>query len=141
MIRTSTRRRGAIALIAVVCLILIGTISLSLLRVGMIRKGRLGDDLRGVQAAWLVEAGLERAALRIGADPSFQGETWLVPAEALGGRPAEVRIDIEGGDDPDAPGIIRIRVDYPSNGDPAARARRSKTFPIRPSANTNGAAS
>ena len=141
MIRKTNRRRGVVALIAVVCLTLIGTISLGLLRVGMTRKGRLGDDLRSVQAAWLVEAGFDRAAAQIEADPSFEGETWLVPAESLGGRPAEVRIDIEAGDDPKAPNIIRIRVDYPSDGNPAERTRRSRTFPSRPSAIENGAAS
>ncbi len=43
------------------------------------------SEIRGVEAGWLVESGLERAWIRLDEDREYTGETWLIPAEKLGG--------------------------------------------------------
>lgn len=51
---------------------------------------------RGLQALWLAEAGVERAAARLAADSKYAGETWIIPAKELAaGDGAVVRIEVE----------------------------------------------
>lgn len=127
------RRRGGAALVALVCLSVIGVVVVGLLRVSKARADQVRLIEWRCQADWLVEAGLERAAARIKADPTYEGETWSIPAESLGRRSASVVIEMtpgaEGEDD-----LLRvlIRADYPSDGPDDDRVRRSKTFGIMP---------
>jgi hypothetical protein len=84
---------------------------------------------RQIQADWLAESGLDRAAARLAAEAEYRGETWSIPAEELGGHePAVVDIRVE--PIPDRPGLrrVRVRADYPP--DAPRRARRSKTANI-----------
>ncbi|WP_169974840.1 hypothetical protein [Tautonia rosea] len=125
------RRRGGAALIALVCLSVIGVVLVGLLRVSKARADQLRLIERGCQADWLVEAGLERAVARITTDPSYNGEIWTIPAESLGRRPATVVLSVqtvaEGEGDSSR---VHVRADYPSDGPPDDRVRRSKTFRI-----------
>lgn len=124
---------------ALVCLSIIALVTAGLIRLGAARRGGLDAIARRAQADWLVEAGLERAALRLGSDPEYDGETWAPPAEALGGLAGTVVIRVEQGDGgPSGPRPVRIRADYPSDGDPSRRVRRTKVFQVRPSFGING---
>ncbi len=53
-----------------------------------------------MQAAWLAESGVARAAAQLGRDDGHQGETWRTPAEQFaGGYSGIVEITIERDDD------------------------------------------
>ncbi|QDV33037.1 hypothetical protein [Tautonia plasticadhaerens] len=135
----SDRRRGGAALVALVCLSLIAMVVAGLLRLGASRAAGLDAVARRAQADWLVEAGLERAALRVSRDPDYGGETWDLPAEALGGRAGSVVIEVERGEGgASGPRVVRVRADYPSDGDPSRRVRRTKVFQVRPIAGIGG---
>jgi hypothetical protein len=116
-----------------------GVVLVGLLRVSKARSDQLRRIEWRCQADWLVEAGLERAAARLKADPSYDGETWLIPAEAMGSRSAEVVITTLPIEDGEAEPIrVRVRADYPADGFAEDRVRRSKTFAIDPDALTKG---
>ena len=79
------RKRG----IVLVAVLVIFTISLVLFgiwtRAALAQHRRLQMDQMRLQTVRLAEAGLRRAVLRRQADPQYEGETWQVPADALGG--------------------------------------------------------
>ncbi len=122
-------RRGVALALALACLVLIVLVLGGLLR--RVAEARLvvRAEERRLQADWLADSGLARAAARLAADPSYAGETWNLPAATLGGaEPAVVAITIQ--PEPAAPDRRRVRVqaDYPP--DPPRRARRTRTTTI-----------
>lgn len=123
--RTRRLRHGAILLVAIVLTIITAGLTVSLLQLVPTRMKAVRTELRQLQAEWLVESGLERAAWRLRADPQYTGETWNPSPEELGlADPATVRIQVD-----KAPGhsnqrLVRVRADYPSH--PYHRVRRSK---------------
>ena len=68
----------------------------------------------GLQALWLAEAGLERAAARLAADPKYAGETWTISAaELAAGDGAVVRIEVKAIADRPERRSVRVEADYP----------------------------
>ena len=80
--------RAMISVAVLVCLLVIMLICASLLRLVQSRRALIRNEERKLQADWLVESGLDRAAARLGDDPSYRGETWTIPADELGGQGA-----------------------------------------------------
>lgn len=123
------RRRGIVAAALVVALFVLILLAGGLLRVAWARHSERRAAERRLQAEWLAESGLDRAAARLAADRDYRGETWAVPPEDLGGRDAgAVRIEVR--PVPDRPDLrtIRARADYPT--DEARRARRTRELTI-----------
>ena len=83
-----------------------------------------------LQAAWLAESGLERAARQLQLDAEYAGETWTIAEEALaGGEAGVVEIEVEEiAGRPDRR-LVRVRADYPDH--PRHRARQSKHAVVR----------
>ena len=92
-----------------------------------------------MQAEWLAESGAARASARLQADNAYHGETWDVPASALGGRD-EGRVTIVVEPLKDSPGSRRVRVeaDYPRGDVDHYRARHSKHFHVDLRPETSG---
>ncbi|MDP6445600.1 MAG: hypothetical protein QGG36_08270 [Pirellulaceae bacterium] len=73
---TSQRRRGIALLTALVCLAVI------VMLIGTQLRGVFSDSRAAilrehqVQAEWLADSGLDRAAAQLNADASYAGETW-----------------------------------------------------------------
>lgn len=89
-------RRGLGLALALGCLGLLVIMGGALL--GLVRSSQrlLLLDHHAHQAAWLVQAGLERAAMRLAESPEFARETWTIKPDALDGHtPASVRIDVQ----------------------------------------------
>jgi hypothetical protein len=141
MIRRLRRRRGFVMLLVVACLALLFAVFAILLRLTWVGRSQVMSQQRHVQADWLAESGLERAAARLAESPDYYGETWHVAAEDLNGHDdARVQIIVEV---PTSPECRRVRVvaDYPSES--AHRVRRTRDAFIRrptPSRPTNGEA-
>ena len=121
--------RGAILLIAMVCVAITSIVSISLLRVAIAQEDAIQTDARQLQAIWLAESALDRAAARLRADHAYQGETWNLPAQLLSGvDDALIEIKIQ-----TVPGRAEVRrigvqVDYPAQAD--FRSRQSKSVTI-----------
>jgi len=119
------RHRGAVLLVAVVLIAVASVIFLSLLRLSVAQRGRVESEAWQLQAAWLAESALERAAARLADEPDYQGETWTLSAEDLGTRHgAAVTIQTETMAEQRQRRLIRVEADYPDR--PQRRARCSK---------------
>lgn len=137
--RTDRRRpmsRGAAAFFALVCLSLLALVVIGMLRQGRIRRERMRAAEHRQQADWLVEAGLERAAARLGAEADYEGENWAIGPETLGGRSAVVVIAVEPGEGEAR--SVRVRAAYPADPSAPNRTTRTKVFQVRPAAGESG---
>ena len=90
---TPSRRRGAALVLAMVVLLVVSLVSAALVQSQLSahrQSRRYADEL---QAHWLAEAGLARAAARLRADATYAGETW--PAPVTDGLAASVTIVVD----------------------------------------------
>ncbi len=118
-------RTGAVMLAVLVCVGLAGVMMLSILRQAAIRRAEVDLAGRALQARWLAEAALERAAARLGEDPGYGGETWHLAADspaAFEGAIVEIRVQPPSGND--ASRQVQVQADYPP--DPVHRVRFTK---------------
>lgn len=128
-------RRGVTLVLLIAALMLLAIVSATLVRLAKLQSDRARHDLDRVQTAWLVEAGLERAWARLGRDPAYEGETWRIAADELGGRPGSVQITVRPDEDADVL-RIEVRAQFP---DAAIDTNRiTKTFQARPPARRSG---
>jgi Tfp pilus assembly protein PilX len=116
------RRPGAVTVAVLVCLVVAAMIGGALLRTGFVQRRRIQMEERRLQALWLAESGLERAAARLADAPDYRGETWEVPAADLGGPWAgTVTIAVETTNAPPSRRTVRVQADYPNGAEPRAR--------------------
>lgn len=127
------RRRGAAIIPVLVCFILIMLISAALLQLVFAERGLDRQEERRLQAEWLAEAGLERAAARLSASRDYKGETWEVAADDLGGKDAgRLTIAVETPKDEQALRRVIVQADYPTVPERRARQRRSLVIDLGP---------
>lgn len=123
--RAKTGRRGTVILIAAAFLFFatMVTIRLATAMAGEYRQMRWRQ--RHLQAVWLAESGLERAAVRLRQDPRYEGETWNLTAETTGQDfGGVVEIQIEPADGQGQRRVVTVIADYPT--EPPHRARHGK---------------
>jgi hypothetical protein len=122
------RPRGSITVVALVCLLVIMTITAGLLRMARSQRSLLINEEHTLQADWLAESGLDRAAARLAADASYRGETWpLAAADLSGPEPGVVTITVETPEDKTSDrrrAIVTVVADYPV--EPRQRVRSRK---------------
>jgi len=118
-------RRGAVLVFALVCLAVAALLLMSILRTAGGCHRISEASARQLQAVWLAESAIDRAAARLAADADYSGETWTLSPEDFGGRDgAIVTIEVERiPDEPDRR-LVRVRADYPNH--PHHRAREEK---------------
>ena len=92
----NTRRRGAILVAVLVCLMVVILLAGSLVQAIISRHRQLRIQEHQAQAQWLAESAVERGAARLRAAADYQGETWQAAAEEL---------------DADRSGVATIRVE------------------------------
>jgi Tfp pilus assembly protein PilV len=119
------RRRGAVLLVALVVIIVAAAVFVSVLKLSVAERRRVQTEAWQVQAAWLAESGMERAAAQLAADPLYRGETWSLSADHLGAaHGAVVRIEVDTVQDQEQRRLVHCEADYPDH--PQQRARHSK---------------
>lgn len=117
--RTSGQRtrcpRHGIALVAVlICLTVVLSLMAAWLRTIVLERSAAREQQARVQAVWLAESALDRAAARLTANPAYTGETWQVPADELGGHDdGEVVIRVAAVAGQPARRTIHVQADYP----------------------------
>ncbi|WP_428306271.1 hypothetical protein [Lacipirellula sp.] len=133
-------RQGALLIAALACmavvLAIIGVLFSSSLRTR--RQLHAERDLRQVEL--LVDAGLRRAAAKLSADESYDGETWRIPADQLlQNGAAEVTIAVASPDDAEDSSengeavAVTIAARYPLNV--PRTVQRTHTFTIQSTSN------
>jgi type II secretory pathway component PulK len=82
-IRRSAPRRGGVLILVMICLLGITVLSGTLLRLAVVqqRQGRMQQ--RQLQAEWLAAAALDRAAVKLTADPAWLGDVWTLDETVL----------------------------------------------------------
>ncbi len=121
-------RRGVIAVMMLACLLVAALMGAAIVTQSLMARRLAADEERRLQADWLAESGLERAAVRLAADPSYAGETWAIGPEVLGGRyPGEVVIAVAV--DGDGQGRrVRVAARYPSDAVRAAQRTKQRVI-------------
>jgi Tfp pilus assembly protein PilX len=95
-LQTSTKKRGAIMAVALVLLTVVMMLGASLTKRMLIYHHQTRFLQLRQQAFWLAESGLERGIQKSAKGDAYEGESWKVPAEALGQQtPEAVVIRIE----------------------------------------------
>jgi type II secretory pathway component PulK len=120
------RRRGAISVIAMIGLLVAAMIGTSLVRLALARHRQVAHEALRLQAEWLAEAGVERAAARLAADADYDGETWNVAAENFRqGWTGRVTMTIHRGESAGAAAQVTVVAEYPAGADRRARTRKT----------------
>ena len=124
-----TKPRGAILIVVLVCLMLATAMFVLVVRQALTQRQAMEISQRCLQASWLAEAGLERAAARLAADPKYAGETWtLSAAELAAGEGGVVKIEVKAITDRPERRLVRVQADYPDA--PEHRCRQVKEIVV-----------
>jgi Tfp pilus assembly protein PilV len=117
-------KRGVILVAVLVTLMIVSALLLSTLTTTVAGSRALQHNAWRVQAQWLAESALERAAARLQQDADYRGETWRPAAAEFGGSAAAaVQIAVEPAPSEPAQRLVRVVADYPD--DPQDRARHT----------------
>ena len=131
------RRRGAVLIMALVCLVLVTVMGGTLLRWAVMEHKLLRSRDEESQARWLAEAGVERAAARLANDPEYTGETWdIAAAELPTAQPARVRMQVTPVDGQPRQRSIEVEVEYPYESGAPARVHKTITYQLPPGEET-----
>ena len=121
-----SRRRGAILVAVMVCLLLVSLIGASLIRLGLTQYEQTRWDELQLQAAWLADSGVERAVAKLGQDTGYDGETWQVSLVHRGKESqASVQIQVQPIQGQPTQRRVTVAATYPAEG--KRRAKVSKT--------------
>jgi Tfp pilus assembly protein PilX len=101
------QRRGAVLVVVLVCLAVATVVSVIVVRQIAMQYRAMQVSHGSLQAAWLAEAGIERAAARLAADPKYAGETWSISGKR--GQPPFA--DTEGDCPPLPCVVVKIQVE------------------------------
>jgi hypothetical protein len=123
-------RNGYVLIVALVCVAVAAAVFTVLLR-GVAAEQRLARTGQWqIEAAWLAESGLARAANRLGKDARYAGETWnLSPGALSGPLGAVVRIEIQPVPQHPDRRLVRVEADFPD--DPVRRVRQTREATVR----------
>lgn len=128
------RRRGAFLVAAMIALLLASMIGAALLQLALAQRRQIQREETRLQADWLAESGLERAALRLSADAGYEGELWEIPADELDGlRGASVRIVLEPVPDPPEARRVSVTAHFPVESNARAQISKSLVMNTSPS--------
>lgn len=129
--RRTQERSGVVLVPVLVCLMIVASLAASLLRSGFVRRDQARAEAVRLQADWLAESGLERAATALRRDPGYLGETWKLSADDLGGQgPGEVLIAVEPAPGATGRRIVRARAIYPADAIRSARRTKQVTLDL-----------
>jgi hypothetical protein len=113
---------------ALTCLLIVTAIIGSMLQSALRARRQLHAERDRRQTELLLQAGANRALVRLAADPAFRGDTWNLPSESIVGQGAgRVTTDVSrSGSDPSW--RVHVVAEYPRGRD--FPIQRSHTFSI-----------
>jgi Tfp pilus assembly protein PilX len=129
VVNKSHPRRGMVAVVVLLSMAIGAGLLMTALQLAADMRRAADAESRRLQAQWLAESAVERAAARLASDGGYSGETWNIPASELGGRAAavEIRAETVAGDG-DAR-LVSVRADFPNA--PWDRARVVKNVTVK----------
>ncbi len=123
-------RRGAVLVLALVCVALIVAILASLITISRNQhKQKVRDEL-ALQADWMAESAFERAVAMLDADAEYAGEEWFIPSPTAGDERSGLALiavePIEGRPDER---IVTVSATFPTDAE--VFVKRSKQQTVR----------
>ena len=137
--RTATnplnRRSGVILVVAMICLFLTSAMLGLVLKLAVAQRRYGAMEAAALQAEWLAESALDRAAAALSLDASYTGETWNVPAEDLdaahAGRAVIEVVPIKGDNQQRE---LKVVAYYPAEGTERVKRTKRIFIAVSPSA-------
>jgi hypothetical protein len=127
--RRRARRGGLVLVAALVCLLVVTAMFGNMLRGTVTARRQLHVERNRRQTELLLQAGADRAALRLATEPDYRGETWNLPAPAVLGH-SDGRVTIEASRAAaDQPWLVRVVAEYPLGSDFSVRRSQSLQIP------------
>ncbi|MCY2965285.1 MAG: hypothetical protein NT069_16910 [Planctomycetota bacterium] len=116
--------------VVMVCVAVLSMLTITLVRSVIHSDRQLKLEERTVQADWLAQGGLDRAAARLTTSPDYQGEIWEI-AEGEGGLDGAARIEITIAPLADLPEQreATVFVTFPANTEQTNRRSRTARLP------------
>jgi len=107
-----------------ICLVLTSALTISLVQIVVLQRGQVERDEWQLQAEWLAESGVDRAAAQVDANATYNGEEWLPQPPGATAPLGRVWIAIDRADDV---GELRVTVvaDVPHDAEERARVRKT----------------
>lgn len=127
-----TRRRGAIAVWGLVCLMLATAVTATLGRLALTGTRLVLQEHRRSQCEWMLQSGWSLAVSRLRENPSYTGETWDVAADQLGGSDlGQVVIEVTAADTgaTNAARLVRIVARYPLKSTRLVQLTKTGSWP------------
>jgi Tfp pilus assembly protein PilX len=123
------KRRGVILILVLACLAIASVLLITGIKLALSSHRVTRSFGWSVQAQWLAESGVERAAAQLAADADYKGETWKISAKDLGGDDAgRVKIDVKPVPEHEKQRLVKVEADYPD--DPLDRVQYSKELTL-----------
>jgi hypothetical protein len=127
--RERGKRRGVILILVLACLAIAAVLLITGIKLALSSHHAQRTFGRSVQAQWLAESGLERAAAQLAADPDYKGETWKISAKDLGGEDAgTIKIEVKKVPEHDNLRQVKVEADFPD--DPLDHVQYSKELTL-----------
>jgi type II secretory pathway component PulK len=118
-------RRGVMMIAVIVCIAIASALLLTMVKQLASAKKTVDFEIRREQAAWIVEAGIQRAVIGL-RDSNYTRETWTIDGRELNGDDAAtVQIDVSTVSEDASRRQIEVTVQYPPG---ETGIRESKTI-------------
>jgi Tfp pilus assembly protein PilX len=124
------RRRGAFLIVAMISLVLATALLGVMMSMVQAQRRQMAREQQALQADWLAESGVDRAAARLSRDSDYPGETWKVETSAPGDATAEITITITIQSLTDRPDARTVSVEAILNSGPGVTVRRARETTI-----------
>jgi len=133
------RRRGAGLVIALVTLLIITSTMAAIIHSLLVDLRQTRQAANELQAHWLADSAVSRAAAQLRANPEYGGETWkpLVGLADNNQYPGVAEIRIERAKEPGSESRMIVDARYPDH--PSRRVVARRTCVITPTKNNSGA--
>ncbi len=82
----SKRRSGIMVAMALVCVLVVAVLGTALIRAMLLQHSMSLREQHQIQALWLAESAVHRAATRLAGSSEYEGETWKLERQAFGDR-------------------------------------------------------
>lgn len=123
----ASSRHGVVLICALCCMAVVAALVGSLVKTVLLTRQQLRIEAYSRQAEWCAEAGLQRAAQRHLADPSYVGEDWhVVPNPSKDQQRAHIMTDVR---EDLGQTWIDVTAEYPAGDLRSVRRRLSLQLP------------
>jgi hypothetical protein len=130
--RKQVCRTGTALVVVLVALAVTTLLFMAAMKMILVERKTIELSSRQIQAGWLAESGIQRAATLLAADAKYRGETWNVSAEDLGGRDGGiVTIKVEKVSGKTDRRAVHVEADFPPEPEQRARERRDVIVRVR----------